>query len=211
MQGFADWASRNTGTIKALALVLVGLVATLGTLSLIIKAVTIAITTFNAVVKIATVLQAAFNLVLALNPIGLVVIAIAAFVAGIVLAYKKIEPFRDLIDSIVQKIKDLGSAIKNSTFGKAIGGIFNKVTEGRAVGGTVSAGQAVRVGELGSEVFVPTTGGQIIPNNKLSGGGGNTFIFNGIVDAESARRSIERVMQNSTLRTGAVNLAGSPL
>jgi hypothetical protein len=210
MQGFADWASRNTGTIKALALVLVGLVATLGTLSLIIKAVTIAITTFNAVVKIATVLQAAFNLVLALNPIGLVVIAIAAFVAGIVLAYKKIEPFRDLIDSIVQKIKDLGSAIKNSTFGKAIGGIFNKVTEGRAVGGTVSAGQAVRVGELGSEVFVPTTGGQIIPNNKLSGGG-NTFIFNGIVDAESARRSIERVMQNSTLRTGAVNLAGSPL
>jgi phage-related protein len=210
MQGFADWASRNTGTIKFLALGLVGLVATLGTLSLIIKAVTIAITTFNAIVKIATVIQAAFNLVLSLNPIGLVVLAVAALAAGFVLAYKKIEPFRNLIDSIVQSVKDLGSAIKNSPVGKAVGGLIDKVTSGKALGGMVSAGQAVRVGELGQEVFVPTSGGQIIPNNKL-GGGGNTFILNGIVDAESARRTIERVMQNSTLRTGAVNLAGSPL
>jgi hypothetical protein len=210
MQGFADWASRNTGTIKFLALGLVGLVATLGTLSLIIKAVTIAITTFNAIVKIATVIQAAFNLVLSLNPIGLVVLAVAALAAGFVLAYKKIEPFRNLIDSIIQSVKDLGSAIKNSPVGKAVGGLIDKVTSGKALGGMVSAGQAVRVGELGQEVFGPTSGGQIIPNNKL-GGGGNTFILNGIVDAESARRTIERVMQNSTLRTGAVNLAGSPL
>jgi hypothetical protein len=211
MAGFADFVSRNTQAIKILGLALVGIVATLGTLSLVIKAVNIVMTTFNAIVKIATVIQAGFNLILSLNPIGLVVIAVAALAAGFVLAYKKIEPFRDLIDSIVQKVKDLGSAIKNSAVGKGISAIFNKVTEGAALGGSVSAGQAVRVGELGSEVFVPTTGGQIIPHNKLSGGGGNTFILNGIVDAESARRSIERVMQNSTLRTGAVNFAGSPL
>jgi hypothetical protein len=70
------------------------------------------------------------------------------------------------------------------------------------------AGQAVRVGEFGSEIFVPSGSGSIRPDK---GGSGNTFIFNGIVDGESARRSIERVMQNSTLRTGAVNLAGSAL
>lgn len=81
---------------------------------------------------------------------------------------------------------------------------------GRAMGGTVRAGMPTQVGEFGKEVFIPSTNGQIIPNHRL-GGGGNTFIFNGVIDGESARRSIERVMQNSTLRTGAVNLAGSPL
>lgn len=210
MQGFADWASRNTRTLKILGIGLVAIVATLGTLSLAIKAVVIVMKTFSAIVKIATGIQAAFNLVMMLNPIGLVVLAVAALAAGFVLAYKKIEPFRDLIDSIIQKIKDIGSAIKNSPIAKGISSIISTVTQGRAVGGSVSAGQAVRVGELGSEVFIPTTGGQIVPHNKL-GGGGNTFILNGIVDAESARRSIERVLQNSSRRTGAINLVGATL
>jgi len=211
MQGFADWASKNTETIKFLALALVAIVATLGTLSLTIKAVNIVMTTFNAIVKVASVLQAAFNLVLSLNPIGLAVIAVAALAAGFVLAYKKIEPFRNLIDSIIEKIKEVGRAIKNSPIGTAIGTIVASVTGGgRAAGGTVTAGQAYRVGEFGPETFIPNgVSGRIVPNG--GGGGGNTFIFNGVIDGESARRSIERVMQNSTLRTGAVNLAGSPL
>jgi hypothetical protein len=87
-------------------------------------------------------------------------------------------------------------------------GLLNPFPAARAAGGSVSGGQPYRVGEFGSEIFVPSGSGSIRPDN---GGGGNTFIFNGIIDAESARRSIERVMQNSTLRTGAVNLAGSPL
>jgi hypothetical protein len=94
------------------------------------------------------------------------------------------------------------------TFGRFKG--LPKPKTGIAIGGTVRAGQAYNVGEFGKEVFIPRTSGQIIPNNRL-GGGGNTFIFNGVIDGESARRSIERIMQNSTLRTGAVNLAGSPL
>jgi phage-related protein len=211
MQGFAEWAGKNTQTLKILGIGLVAIVATLGTLSLIIKAVTIAITTFNAIVKIATVLQAAFNLVLALNPIGLVVLAVAALALGFVIAYKKIEPFRDLIDSIIQRIKDLGNAIRNSPVSKAIGSIVNAVTQGRAVGGSVSAGQAVRVGELGSEVFIPTTGGQIVPHNKLGGGGTTIINLNGIIDGESARRSIEKLLQDSARRTGAVNFVGATL
>jgi hypothetical protein len=209
MQGFADWASKNTGTLKVLGLTLVAVVVTLGTLSLAIKAVLIVMTTFNAIVKVATALQAAFNLVLTLNPIGLVVLAVAALAAGFVLAYKKIEPFRDLIDSIIKKIKDVGTAIKNSPIGKGIASIITSVTEGKAVGGSVSAGQAVRVGELGSEVFIPGTSGKIVPHNQL---GGSTVInINGIVDAESARRSIERLLQDSSRRTGAINLVGATL
>jgi phage-related protein len=185
MAGLSDFISRNSEAIKIFAIALVGIVATLGTLSLVIKAVNIVMTTFNAIVKIATIIQAGFNLILSLNPIGLLVIAVAALAAGFVLAYQKIEPFRDLIDSIIQRIKDLGNAIKNSAVGKSLTGIFNSVA-GRAAGGSVMGGQAYRVGEFGSELFVPSGSGSIRPDK---GGGGNTFIFNGVIDGESARRS----------------------
>jgi hypothetical protein len=214
MAGLSDFISRNSEAIKIFAIALVGIVATFGTLSLVIKAVNIAMTTFNGivyiaskVVKIATTIQAAFNFVLALNPIGLVVLAVAALAAGFVLAYQKIEPFRDLIDSIIQRIKDLGNAIKNSAVGKSLTGIFNSVA-GRAAGGSVMGGQAYRVGEFGSEIFVPSGSGSIRPDK---GGGGNTFIFNGVIDGESARRSIEKLLQSSARRTGAINLVGANL
>jgi hypothetical protein len=63
---------------------------------------------------------------------------------------------------------------------------------------------------MGAEVFIPRTDGQIVPNNKL-GGGGNTFIFNGVIDGESARRTIEKLLQDSARRSGAINLAGATL
>jgi hypothetical protein len=207
MAGLSDFISRNSEAIKIFAIALVGIVATLGTLSLVIKAVNIVMTTFNAIVKIATIIQAGFNLILSLNPIGLVVIAVAALAAGFVLAYQKIEPFRDLIDSIIQRIKDLGNAIKNSAVGKSLTGIFNSVA-GRAAGGSVMGGQAYRVGEFGSELFVPSGSGSIRPDK---GDGGNTFIFNGVIDGESARRSIEKLLQSSARRTGAINLVGANL
>jgi hypothetical protein len=173
-----------------------------------VKTLQFAILAVNTVIQVATGIMAAFNFVLALNPIGLIVLGVVALGAAFVLAYKKIEPFRDLIDSIFEKIKALGNAISNSAFGKAIGGLLGGISGTRAAGGSVMGGQAYRVGEFGSEIFVPSGSGSIRPDN---GGGGNTFILNGIIDAESARRSIERVMQSSTRRTGAVNLAGSPL
>jgi hypothetical protein len=207
MAGLSDFINRNSEAIKIFAIALVGIVATLGTLSLVIKAVNIVMTTFNAIVKIATIIQAGFNLILSLNPIGLLIIGVAALAAGFVLAYQKIEPFRDLIDSIIQRIKDLGNAIKNSAIGKSLTGIFNSVA-GRAAGGSVMGGQAYRVGEFGSELFVPSGSGSIRPDK---GGGGNTFIFNGVIDGESARRSIEKLLQNSARRTGAINLVGANL
>jgi hypothetical protein len=196
LQAFSAWAAENSKLLSTVVLVVGALTGALYALSLVIKAVTIVQTVFNAVML--------------LNPIGLVVLAVAALAAGFVLAYKKIEPFRDLVDSIFQGIKNIGSAIAASRFGQLLGNIVSSFGGGRAAGGTVRAGQAYRVGEFGAETFIPNgVSGRIVPN--AGSGGGNTFILNGIVDAESARRTIERVMQNSTLRTGAVNLAGSPL
>lgn len=79
----------------------------------------------------------------------------------------------------------------------------------RASGGPVRRGASYLVGEMGPERFVPNQSGRIISAGKTAAGGGHTFILNGIVDADSARRSIERVLQNSTRRLGPVNLAGS--
>lgn len=43
--------------------------------------------------------------------------------------------------------------------------------KGFAGGGDVSGGRAIIVGEKGPEVFIPNTGGKIIPNNKIGRGG----------------------------------------
>jgi hypothetical protein len=48
-------------------------------------------------------------------------------------------------------------------------------------------------------------------SNKVAAAGGTTIIMNGVVDGESGRRSIERLLQNSSRRTGAINLAGASL
>jgi len=79
----------------------------------------------------------------------------------------------------------------------------------RAAGGSVMGGQAYRVGEFGPEMFVPSGSGSIRP---VDGAGGNTVInINGVIDAESARRSIEKLLQNSARRTGPINLVGATL
>jgi hypothetical protein len=76
----------------------------------------------------------------------------------------------------------------------------------RAAGGPVTGGKAYRVGEFGPETFYPSGSGSIRPD---SGGSGVTIIMNGVIDGESARRSIERLLQDSSRRTGAINLVGS--
>lgn len=84
-----------------------------------------------------------------------------------------------------------------------------RTSKGRAMGGSVSAGQAYTVGEMGKEVFIPSQSGSIVPNNKL--GGNITVNLNGIIDGESARRTIEKLLQDSARRTGAINLLGATL
>jgi len=91
-----------------------------------------------------------------------------------------------------------------------LSGYLDFATSGgsRAAGGSVSAGQPYRVGEFGPEMFVPNGSGSIRPDN---GGNGVTIIMNGVIDGESARRSIERLLQDSSRRTGAINLVGATL
>jgi len=86
---------------------------------------------------------------------------------------------------------------------------FTPRPKARAAGGSVMGGQAYRVGEFGPELFVPSGSGSIRPD--AGNGGGVTIVMNGIIDGESARRSIEKLLQDSARRTGAVNFIGATL
>ncbi len=162
-----------------------------------------------AATYIVTGAQYALNLAMSLNPVGALVIGIAALGAALVIAYKKSEPFRDLLKDIWDKIVGIGRAIKDSPIGKAITSAFDGF---KAAGGPVRQGRQYVVGEQGPELFTASTSGMIHPAGSFGGsGGGVNITINGAIDPEGVRRQLERLFQQSGRRTGAVNLVGSPL
>jgi hypothetical protein len=105
------------------------------------------------------------------------------------------------IDSLISKLNSLNvvSNAKNAVSGMlGFGGA-------RASGGSVYGGQAYLVGEQGPELFVPSGGGNIVPNNRLGGGSivinmsGNTFLD---------RQSAEKIGDMMIKRLKANNLLG---
>lgn len=70
------------------------------------KMVTIATTAWTAIQKV-------LNVVLTANPIGLIITAIGALVAGLIAAYKNCEGFRKIVDKVWEAIKPLANAIMN--------------------------------------------------------------------------------------------------
>ncbi|MBK8078232.1 MAG: hypothetical protein IPK24_22485 [Kineosporiaceae bacterium] len=68
-----------------------------------------------ALIRAATVawtaVQTALNVVMTANPIGLIVLAIAALIAGFVVAYKRSETFRDIVNGVWSSIKNAINAV----------------------------------------------------------------------------------------------------
>ena len=92
----------------------------------------------------------------------------------------------NVLNNIANKILDVavnmalfGAMSGTGTGGGLLGGLFKP----RALGGPVSAGSPYLVGERGPELFMPSRGGSIIPNNAL-GGGGTSVVVN--VDASGS-------------------------
>ena len=82
---------------------------------------------------------------------------------------------RSVVNSLIKMMvqyyitQPLFEALKTG-FGMAGGG--GGSPSGKAIGGSVQAGQPYMVGERGQEMFVPNQSGSIIPNDKLGGGSG---------------------------------------
>ena len=85
------------------------------------------------------------------------------------------DAFRNMALSIVEDL--IRIQIQKSITGPiadALSGMF------RAQGGSVTVGKPYVVGEKGPEMFVPSSSGSIVPNNRMggSGGGGDTVVIN---------------------------------
>lgn len=68
-------------------------------------ATTIATTGMTAATTAMTVAQAALNFVLTANPIGIIIVAIAALAAGLIYAYNTSEEFRNVVDTAFAVVK----------------------------------------------------------------------------------------------------------
>lgn len=75
---------------------------------------TVATTAQSAAAKTAAAGQWALNAALSANPIGLVVVAVAALVGGLVLAYNKSETFRNVVDGAMSKAKQAVTGVSTA-------------------------------------------------------------------------------------------------
>jgi len=120
LSGFVDFASKNSGAVKVIGGVIAGLAVAVIAVNAAFKvaaagqAIWTAATKLGAVwTAVSTAATAAWNAVLALNPIGIIVIAIIALVAGLVLLYKNSETARKIMDAAWKGIKTAAVAVFN--------------------------------------------------------------------------------------------------
>jgi len=109
------------------------------------------------------------------------------------------------VSDVVEGIKAIISLVKNNSVVKGISGLIDKAFGGgKATGGAVNSSQSYLVGERGPELFVPNTGGRIIPNNSM---GGQSIVINvnapSAIDEEGFTRSIINALNQTQARTGA--------
>lgn len=164
---FFGWLTGGSDSVNAFAVAVGGLTA--------------AFLAYQAVLKlqalwtgIVTVAQNLLNIAMMLNPIGLVVAAIAALVAGFIIAYKKFDTFRALVDGTWAAIKKFASNIMDtvvklpnlvieafSRIPKAIASIFKDVG---SLMSAIFSGDFSKIPGL-----IKKIGGTIVAANPLTG------------------------------------------
>jgi hypothetical protein len=124
------------------------------------------------------------------------------------IAVEKIANAFEAVERNWNKVTKIGRFIQNPFNINLPEAGFTPRPKGNAAGGSVMRNEVTRVGEFGPELFVPQgVSGSIRPGGA---GGGTTVInLNGIVDAASARRSIERLLQSQSRISGPINLSGA--
>lgn len=166
---------------------------------------TVAMTAAKVATAVWTAAQWLLNAALNANPIGLVIIAVAALTAGIIYAYNHSETFRNIVNNLWEKLKEVGKWLSD-VFGpiiKAIGDGFNAMADAaskafgaankaKGAGGGGGAGGAaangvtnwrggpILVGEEGPEIVTLPRGSNVIPNDesqRIMGAGKTVTIY----------------------------------
>jgi len=125
--------------------------------------------------------------------------AIANLIANLIGGFAKLTNF---ISDAYNMIKKFVEYVKANPVVKGISTVIDNVFGGgKAAGGFVNSSKTYLVGEKGPELFTPSGSGNIIPNNKLSGGGTTiNLTVNGAIDAEGTARTIVDILNRSSAR-----------
>jgi hypothetical protein len=159
------WASEHSTVFVVVA-------GVVGGLALAIVGVNAAMSIWAATTKAFAAVQVAFNAVMAANPIVLFALAIAALVIGLVIAYKKFDAFRDIVDAVFSAIKTgiKGGMDAITTYLSFVMGVYKAIFNGIATLWNNT------IGKLSFEVpkWVPGLGGKgfDVPNIPMLAAGG---------------------------------------
>lgn len=114
MSKFATFASEHTTLVKGIVIAIGALAVVVLAASAAQKVYTAGLLIYNVTAKAVTIAtkawqiaQVSLNVAMALNPIGVVVIAVLALVAVIVLAYKKSTIFRNIVNGAFTAVKNV--------------------------------------------------------------------------------------------------------
>lgn len=224
LQALAEWAQKNPGIFKTVALAIAGLATA-------VVAVNVAMKVYNAVTAISAAVTWAFNAALLANPITLIVLGIAALIAALTIAYFKFEGFRNFVDGvwdgIVNTIKGVVDTVKGvaDSIYEAFKEAFNFIADAwnntvggfgftvpwwvpglsgkefripeipkLAEGGIVSRPTIALIGEAGPEAVVPL--------DKMGTGGGINITIQGALDPVAVGRQIRQILNNDLARYG---------
>jgi hypothetical protein len=124
---FGAWAQDNTKVFLIVAAAIGGIAATILILNTAMKVYAAGQMIVNGVVAI-------FNALLALNPIGLVILAIVAFIAILAALYFKFEVVRKIVDTVFDAMLAGGKAVFNglTTYFTGVFNIFKVLFNGIA-------------------------------------------------------------------------------
>jgi phage-related protein len=189
----------NGGAIGKALLVFGAFAAAIIALNYAIKAYIV----ITQIVKAATVAwtfaQSALNVALFANPIGLVVLAIVALIAGLVLAYQKSEAFRNMIQQLWEWLKIIGTFIKDvivGYFNLWVTAIKTVITWVQKLVDKFNLLDKFK-GLFGTSTTLSGSISQTSTNNSQNGSRASVYM-----NDEMLARGISRILQNSDQRNG---------
>ena len=159
------WAADNSTVFLVVAGVIGGIAAA-------IVITNAAMTAWAAATTAFTAIQGVFNAVMAANPVVLFALAIAGLVIGLVIAYKKFDAFRNIVDAVFGAIKAgiKGGMDAITTYLSFVMGVYKAIFNGIATLWNNT------IGKLSFSVpkWVPGLGGKgfDVPNIPMLANGG---------------------------------------
>ena len=165
LTAMGSWAQENTTTFLVIA-------GVIGGIAVAILAANAAIKIYTLYTQISTAAQWLWNAALTANPLGLIVVGIAAVIAIMAILYTKFEGVRKVVDNVFGFIKDVvtGSIDVITTYVQTVLGVYKTIFN------TIAKLWNNTIGKLSFEFpsWVPGLGGKgfSVPNIPMLGDGG---------------------------------------